>query len=594
MSDKWLKKKKILYVFGSFLALMFLCYLVSRGVYASGLPFVDTQKPTVMGLSHNVKASGNVSQDKEEALLVPAGLPVCQVAVRAGDQVEEGDLLFTLDMESLEDYIQERQVAISKLELQISALEGQEKQDELEKQETLKRALEDLEDAKETADRNLQRAKEDASAARNDLTDHQNDQVQVTGQEERNRQQAAYDSWCSKVNEAQKNYEKKQKKEASLKEQITVLEQEIAEIESKLKELTDGGTQGAGEPEISDDPTVSGNEGGSSNETDSQKEKLDADLIEKKAELEGKQKELAETQSALEAALATLKNLQSNPVSKPDFSAEDAAQKVWKEAEESLEKSVQSADRGIEDAQTAKEEALKNANRKLEDAGEPDSQDNTLESIQLELSWQKEQLQEYEQLKEEKGQITAEQGGIITQVNVTTGGLTSAQAAVVFAAKDSPFIFEAFLTKEQKQYVSQGAKVTIKLADGRSLQGKVDYLTQTVQGDGSYQAAVKLEQGTGNLGQSGTLETTFQTEQFACCIPLDALYTDANQRNYVYTLAETEGFLGVELSARKVFVTVLDKNEVYAAIEPGVLSAETQLITYATKEFKDGTIVRMR
>lgn len=574
MLEKWVKKKKIVYAFGGFLVLMFVCYLISRGIYAGRLPRVDTQKPRVMALAHTVNASGNVSQGSEEALLVPAGLSVQQVAVRAGDQVEEGDLLFTLDLESLEEIIRERTLEIAKLELQISALAEQDKLTSLQRQETLERAQEDFEDTKETADRNLQRAQATAAAARKDLADHQNDGEQVTGQEERNRQQDAYDSWCAQVKQAQNSYEKKQEMAASLKTEIAALEQEIEEIKSKQQEL--------------DGSAVSGNE------ADGQKEQLTASRSEKETELVEKQEEWNDAKSAAEEALKTLEKLQINPVAKPDFSAEDAALKSWEATKKSLEKAVQSAEWGVEDAQNAGEDALKNANRYLEDAKAPVSQDYTLESAQLELAYKMEQLEKYQQLKEAGGEITARQGGIITRMNVITGELTSSRAAVVFAAKDSPYVFETVLTNEQKQYVNQGAKVTIKLADGRNLQAKVDYLTETAQGDGSYHAIVKLEQGTGNLGQGGTLETTFQTEQYSCCIPLDALHSDANQRNFVYVLAETEGFLGVELSARKIYVTVLDKNGAYAAIEPGILSAETQLITYATKEVNDGTIVRMR
>jgi len=574
MLEKWLKKKKIIYAFGGFLALMLMCYLISRGIYAGSLPRVDTQMPRVMALAHTVNASGNVSQGSEEALLVPAGIPVQQVAVRVGDQVEVGDLLFTLDLDSLEEYIQEKTLEISRLELQISALVEQGEQASFQRQETLERAQEDFQDTKETADRILQRAQEDATVARNDLTEHQNSRVQITGQEERDRQQVAYDSWSAQVKQSQSSYEEMQEKEAFLIKEIAVLEQEIAAIKNKIQEM--GGH------------TVSGNK------ADSPKEQLTANLLEKETELVEKQAEWKVVKSAMEKNLKMLETLRDNPVTKPDFSDEDEALKAWEAINKSLVKLVQSADRGVEDAMDSGEEAIKNANRNLEDAKEPVGQDYTLESARLELAYQKKQLEKYQQLKEAGGQITARQAGIITQINVATGGLTSLQAAVIFAVKDSPYVFEAVLTKEQKQYVNQGEKVTITLADGRILQAKVDYLNETAQGDGSYQAVIKLEQGIGNLGQSGTLKTTFQTEQFGCCIPLDALHSDANQRNFVYVLTETEGFLGVELSAKMMYVTVLDKNDSYAAIETGVLDAETRLITYATKEFKDGTIVRMR
>lgn len=69
---------------------------------------------------------------------------------------------------------------------------------------------------------------------------------------------------------------------------------------------------------------------------------------------------------------------------------------------------------------------------------------------------------------------------------------------------------------------------------------------------------------------------------------------DENKRYFVYVLREENTILGTELAAEKRMVEVLDKNDRYAAIEPGAVDESTELIVTATKEFGDGDIVRRK
>ena len=448
------RKKKILYGLCGFLVFMLICTFVSRVVYSDGLAFVEIWSPEAMVLNHLVSASGNVSQGKEKALIVPEGVPIQEVFIREGDRIEEGQELFALDMEGLEDFIKEQKMSIADLEQQISALTyNQEVEDDLKSKE-IARAKEDYNDTAEESKKQIKRAEEDADAAREKL--------------------AAYES------------------------------------------------------------------------------------------------------------------------EKPGDFEDDAAKEAWEDSEKMLRSALAEAERNLDDVKDAREKALKNAGRVLEDAKRPQNKDNTLESIKMQLELKKDRLEKYTQLRENGGKVTAEQAGVVTRVNVVTGGMTAQTAALVYAVLDGQLLFEALLDKDQKQYVSKGDRVTIKLGNENSVEAKVDYLTETGQGDGSYEAAVMLEAGAGELGQSGIMETVFQTERFACCIPLDALHEGENQRYFVYVLAEKEGFLGTELSAKKLFVRVLDKNDSFAAIEPGILGADSKVITYSTKEIGDGTVVRMR
>lgn len=75
------------------------------------------------------------------------------------------------------------------------------------------------------------------------------------------------------------------------------------------------------------------------------------------------------------------------------------------------------------------------------------------------------------------------------------------------------------------------------------------------------------------------------------CIPPSAVY-EKYDTNFVYVLKEREGILGQEYYIDEAIVRVIDKNEVWAAIDNGVLAKDSKVIISSTKEFKKGDVVR--
>lgn len=571
------RKKRLILGFSIFLFMMLCFYLISRGIYAKNLVQVDAVSPEAMSLNHSVSVAGNVSYGKQEAVFVPENLPISQVEVRTGDYVEAGDVLFICDPEVLSDMIEEEELEIAGLKLQLNTLSRNSQLEKKTKKKQENRAAEDYQDISESAQTNVNRAKEDLESANEELKQHENTSVQVTDEEERKRRQEAYQRYIKKVQEAEKANADAAKAVRACQSRIQEKEQEITALRQTILDLEKGQVSGG-------DASVS------------LLEEAKAKLDEAEKSLQTLQKELTEAQALEEKTKQALRTLTENPVEKPDFSGEDSAKKQWEDTKSNLEKSVHAAGRQMEDANAAKEEAVKNASRAVEDAKEEQPADSVYETLKLELDVKEEQLEEHRLLLENEGQVRARQAGLITGVRVEAGEWTSGQAAFLFTDAEADLLFEVHLSKEQKQYISQNMQASITL--GGSLQqivkGKVDYLTESPLGDGSFDAAIRLGEGVGSPGENGILKTSLQTETYGRCIPLEALQQDNYQKDYVFLLVETEGILGTELSVRKQFVQVLDKNDKYAAIDPGTLDAEEKVITYATKEMNEGDIVRMR
>ena len=144
MEDR--RKRKVIAWFFVFLGGMWLCTVISKSIYASKLPIVSTESIESKYVEHIVNVDGIVVAGEKNPVTALAGLRVEKLMVQVGDQVEEGDVLFTIDMADLASIREEKQTAIAKIQKQVDTILVNE---ELERQ---KKALEE------------QRAREDYDA----------------------------------------------------------------------------------------------------------------------------------------------------------------------------------------------------------------------------------------------------------------------------------------------------------------------------------------------------------------------------------------------------------------------------------------------
>ena len=497
------RQKNKIRAFGAFLAFMLLCTLISRSVYASGLPQVSTEKPAVSALAHTAEAEGIVEAGRETAVTALSGLRCGNVLVHTGDRVDPETPLFQADLEDLKAQIEEMQLAVSKLQLEIQAQEQNRQLEAEQKSEQKDRAEADYDAAEESSSRSVARAEQDLAAAEAALKEAE----------------AAYETWKAE----QAAEQEQQEGEGQAAEQ----EQQEGEGQAAEQEQNPSGKEDTG--------TAPSEDGGSGSMTE----------------------------------------------------------EAWQEQLGSLRQSVETAKRALEDVRQSRDSALAEAERAVEDAGSGSTADNSLEINRLELVSQQKQLKEYQELLNADGMVYPEKEGIITSIAVSPGERIPDGAAVVMADLDSPLQFSASLTAEQKKYVSQGDSVTLKLGS-TTIEATADYIEESEMSPGTYQVTVFLDEGEGELGESGTLTTEARTDTYSCVVPLEAVYTDENQRKYVLTMDERSGILGSEFIARKVYVEVLDQNDSQAALEESGLSGEEEVIVDYTGEIEDGDVVRYK
>lgn len=618
-----IKQKKIIVGFAVFLGLMWLCTLISKSIYASGLPQVLTAAPEKRSIEHKVETDGIVRQGSDVAIHTEEGLRVEKIFIREGDEVEKGTELFQVEMEDLKEKIAEKELAIAKLKYEMSDVQKNKELAAQEKEEQMNRAKEDYDAAGNKAETGVNRADETLLTAQERLQKHLENGVDTTSEEERKKANASYEDWVQKgtgLSERVAGQEKiygdagqaadaaaavsKQAedaltaavaKSAAAGEKTAAAETKVSEAEKQLADASLSGSvpdpalqQAVDAAKAELEAAKAEEETAKTEETaaKTEKEKADGTFAQAKQTLE-------EAKNGVESVKKELEVYQESPETKPDFSSEDSEKKAWEDSKESLEDGVKSAEYAKEDAQAESGDLLKQAERNVEDTTTPEKADSTLKIEQMELEQLQEDLEKYKKMEKNGGTVTGEISGTVTAIHITAGERTPDGSAIVCADRSQPYRFLVTLTKDQKKYMNQGDAVTVELLKGNKYDLKVDYLTEDESSPGAYRAVIYLPEDTGSIGMSGTMEKSEASEIYDCCVPADALYSEnSGTRYYVYTAGEREGILGKELYVEKRAVKVLEQNEQYAALEPGILTQEDMVITGFDKEIKANDVIR--
>ena len=610
------KKKKIVAAAAGLFVFLAVCTLISKSVYAYRLPQVTTAAASKKSIGKKIELSGTVMQTKDHAVSVLPGVKIETVEVAKGQKVQEGDLLFTVSMEDLEEQILEKRLSIQKLQVQIRTLLENNELINRKKVTETNRALEDYVGAVSENDALIGRARQKEEQAKQDLSKHLEEEPQLTKDSDRERERDEYARWKEEGMRLEERVSALQKQLGQAQEEADRLQKEYDEA------IKAQGTQGAyfseetlreegavspeaesvmeTEPESTAPPEPEGIAPAESEDavaTEPEPESTappepgtDTDLEELKKRLDAAKARRDEIERQLKQAQEALLKHQAEGRTEPDFSAEDAERKSWESQKTTLERNVESAGWEEEDAVLQKQKALKEAQRKVDDAASPENAQDTLALYQLELDYEQTVLSRYEQLQKAGGKVTAKEDGVLTGVGVSAGADTPDGAAMTYASLEENLKFWMNCPKEQKKYISPGTQGRL-LADGIDETLEIGYMEQ--REDGSWDAEITLPQNSASMGQGGIFTVDYQSESYSQCVPAEAVYTE-NGRSYVYVVRRQQGILGEELAAEKRYVTVEENGDRYAALAEGSLKEGEEVVVSTTKALKDGEVIRYR
>lgn len=650
--EKWMK------IFLVFLAFVWLCTIISKSIYVSGLPRVRTDTASKKYVEHLVKTDGIVTAGGEIAINTQAGLRVDKILVQQGDAVQAGDVLFTIDTADLAELISTKETELSKLECNLSDWQVNAVIDAQKKEVAILWAKEDYETAdKETAVAK-ERAKEALERAEAALGRHLADTVPYTADNARREAWDAYHDWVNKGYSISDKIAVKEREIQDLEEQLAELENRAGNnAERDIETAKDGQEKvlsGAAGSLAEDSDSVnetSGDTADSTENTDDHTENHDEEIEnetntntgneevenetntddigstdteientgntdglhtgnegsdinqsapvikehqnrntadeEKRIELLNK---IKKTNEELLALRDQLTKHDREAVTQPDYSAEEAEYDAWQNTKLTLEENVQHAKENYQDASYTREVTLRQKLREVASAETTSRADSTAALYELDIKQARQQIERLRAVSQQKGEIKAEQDGIISKIQIEVGGRTSDTAALLLTDPLRPCQFKFSITKEEGKYVHLNDTVEVKLnGQSNDTEITVDYFTENTQG--GYDILCTLPEHMGQPGLSGTVQKSVQGEIQELTLPVEAVFEDTGSF-YIYTLNGKEGILGSEYYAEKIKVQIKDRNDRYAAIESGTISKETKVITYATEELKQGQSVR--
>lgn len=657
--EKWIK------VFLIFLAFVWLCTIISKSIYVSGLPLVKTDTATKKYVEHIVETDGIVTAGGEIAVNAQAGLRVDKIYVRQGDTVKVGDVLFTIDTADIAELISAKETELSKLQCNLSDFQVNAMIDAQKKEVAILWAKEDYETADKETALTKARAKAALEKAEEALEKHLADPVPYTADNARRNAWDAYHDWVNKGYSIADKITAKEREIQRLEEQLATLENRVGktdEMENGEQPKVLSGAAGSSEATIENSEDSTANmeiENKTVNEENTEVENAEIENTEiENTEIENKDTEntkienteientevedteventeIEKTESENENTDIGNNNIDTNTssqeskenqnfadeekrtelinkikkankqlltlrdqltkhdrdaVTQPDYSAEEAAYDAWQSTKLTLEEAIQRAKENYNDASYAREVTLRQKMREIAAAEVSSRADSTAEVYELEINQARTQIEQLHSIKKQKGEIKAENDGIVSRIQIEVGSRTTDTAALLLTDAQRPCQFKFHITKEEGKYIHLMDTVVVKL-NGQSseMDITVDYFTENAQG--GYDIVCLLPENVGQPGLSGSVKKTVQGEYHDLTLPVEAVYGE-NGAYYIYTLNEKQGILGSEYYIEKIKVQVKDKNDRYAAIELGTISADTKVITYSTKELKQGQSVR--
>lgn len=260
-----------------------------------------------------------------------------------------------------------------------------------------------------------------------------------------------------------------------------------------------------------------------------------------------------------------------------------------------LKKEMNAAKAAYDSAIQTKNDNIAAAKEELKASSISEAEDTTMDQLSIDKKGLQEQLKKIEKLLADSGQVKAQQSGTITQVNLQVGELSPQGAAFLVADESQGVKLEVLVNEEDLKYAAADSSVTIT---GVNKSGESETRTDckinniaAMEGeeDKTYKVVVKIPENSYIVGASVQVNITGHSKVYENCIPIQAIYPENEEEYYIYTVGKKPTMLGETEVAKKVNVTILDRNDTYAAIEETVAD---EIIIAMNRDINDGDRIR--
>lgn len=591
---------KLTKVFAALMAVMLFMTVISRAASSFTVAQVQVESPKSRAIVHKVIGDGTVTRQSDLPVYTVADILVAKVKVTEGQEVKKGQTLAVLDTDSIDEQIQMLSDEIEVLQLQNDALKSAEAKRDREQDKALSRAKEDYEDTVQSNKDAVSKAKENIKTAKKQTKKNEKktlEDLQNSVEEAKKAYEDAVETQKSQVQQAKRALEDASKTPAAdYSDSITQIEinQKQRKIDSEQRKLD------ALALKKLEDPDTYMSEW--QDQYDYVQELKD-DLAAAKLQQQAKKNEAAAQESERKQTLSRAQEDYDETISKNEKLVRKAKE-LWQEAEQKLENYqngededsaddslVEDARKTLEDAKSQQTQQKKSAKRAIEDAGETDAVDHSVEINNVSIAEKQRALALLQKTKEQEGKIVAQTDATVSKILLTAGDRTTETAAFLLADLSEGARFTTEISKEDAKYVVVGDAVTLKVND-KSYEDMTVLSTETNE-DSSVRVTVYVPKKTISIGTHASMEIEQSSEKYATTLPLTAIHAEQS-KYFVYVLEKEDTVLGEETVARKLNVSIVEKNGEYAALSDGSLSEDDSVIVESDTMLANGEKVRLK
>lgn len=591
---------KLTKAFAALMAVMLFMTVISRAASSFTVAQVQVESPKSRAIVHKVIGDGTVTRQSDLPVYTVADILVAKVKVTEGQEVKKGQTLAVLDTDSIDEQIQTLSDEIEVLQLQNDALKSAEAKRDREQDKALSRAKEDYEDTVQSNKDAVSKAKENIKTAKKQTKKNEKktlEDLQNSVEEAKKAYEDAVETQKSQVQQAKRALEDASKTPAAdYSDSITQIEinQKQRKIDSEQRKLD------ALALKKLEDPDTYTSEW--QDQYDYVQELKD-DLAAAKLQQQAKKNEAAAQERERKQTLSRAQEDYDETISKNEKLVRKAKE-LWQEAEQKLENYqngededsaddslVEDARKTLEDAKSQQTQQKKSAKRAIEDAGETDAVDHSVEINNVSIAEKQRALAQLQRTKEQEGKIVAQTDATVSKILLTAGDRTTETAAFLLADLSEGARFTTEISKEDAKYVVVGDVVTLKVND-KSYEDMTVLSTETNE-DSSVRVTVYVPKKTISIGTHASMEIEQTSEKYATTLPLTAIHAEQS-KYFVYVLEKEDTVLGEETVARKVNVSIVEKNGEYAALSDGSLSEDDSVIVESDTMLANGEKVRLK
>ena len=617
------RKERIKTILIIFLAVLLVLTFFSNTIQNYSLPIVAAQYAGYGTVTETVRCSGIVTANQNYDVTAEGTRTVGKVEVKVGDEVREGDVLFVLEGAEGNEAYEAAQEALTAAELNYQKSLLTAVPDYAAENQSIANAREDLQDA--INDLNAARSSGGISdyeyeSAVSRVTEHTS-RLTALSADQTALESGIYDmlsaEYAQPLTELQAALEIAAAEAAAVQASYDALIAALTVDSSAQAQNIAALGRAANEAELAytrakEDYDASGGDVMLKRAMEDAKlawdyaledvgkaeaellviQQKEQEIVQTKAELEGKLTAQAAAQDALDSTAASIRSQIETAIAEQSAAIEDANRTITAYQEQTpvdigaLEAQVKQQERALQDMLIALAETKKN------DTLTQELNSLDLQSQQNEINKMKEELEE---LKKSSGtlEVTSKHDGIVSMVNFAAGdSVMDGDTLASLTLTDSGFTVQCTVTANQAKKLKAGTEADVTNGYGWGIDATlVNIKTDTQNATGSDKILTFNVEGDVTAGQSLSFSISCSSANYDCVVPTSAVMEDKDGK-FVMVVTAKSTPLGNRYYANRVSVDVLASDEISSAVSGDIMSSDF-VITTSEKPLENGMQIRM-